>query len=160
MEVECVAVAEDEDAEAVPLGFEEPVAGGGDGVGALGEHGEDRRLEGEGHADLDADAGLGGGVLVEEGDEEVEAAVGGEGEGGFGLVVLEGGVGAVVEEGAGYGEVAFDGSEHEEGPAVLVDGVGVEAGGRAEFEGGAEGGGVATLDEVLCCAVGQGNSMG
>ena len=80
--------------------------------------------------------------LVEEGDEEVVAAVGGEGERGVGFVVGEGGVGAVVEERASYGDIAFDGGEHEEGPAVLVGQVGVEAGG----EGGAECGFVAALD--------------
>ena len=49
LEVDVVAVAEDESAEAVPLGLEAPVAGGGDGVDALGEHGEERRREGERH---------------------------------------------------------------------------------------------------------------
>lgn len=77
--------------------------------------------------------------------------MGGEGEGGFGFVVLEAGGGAVFEEDAGDGEVAFDGGEHEEGPAVLVGEVGVEAG----VEGGAEGGFVAAFDEVLCGAVGH-----
>ncbi len=89
--------------------------------------------------------------LVEEGDEEVVAAVGGEGERGVGFVVGEGGVGTVVEEGATDGDVAFDSSEHEERPAVLVDEVGVEAFG----EGGAEGGFVAAFDEGLCAAIGH-----
>ena len=41
LEEEVVAVAEDEGAKAVPFGLEEPVAFAGDGVHALGEHGED-----------------------------------------------------------------------------------------------------------------------
>ena len=50
LEEEVVAIAEDEGAEAVPLGFEEPVAFRGKGVDALGEHGEDRGWEREGQA--------------------------------------------------------------------------------------------------------------
>ncbi len=53
-------------------------------------------------------AGELGGEQVGEGGE---AAVGGEGEGGFGFVVLEAGGGAVFEEDAGDGEVAFDGGQ-------------------------------------------------
>jgi hypothetical protein len=44
-----VTVFEDEDAEAVPLGLEEPVAGGGDFVDAPGEHGRDGRIDSQVH---------------------------------------------------------------------------------------------------------------
>ena len=58
LDEEVVAVAEDEGAEAVPLGLEGPGVGvGGDGVDALGEHGEDRGVEGGGHGWLDAEVG-------------------------------------------------------------------------------------------------------
>lgn len=49
LDQEVVPGAEDEGAKAVPLGLEEPVAGGGDGIDALGEHGEDRVGKREGH---------------------------------------------------------------------------------------------------------------
>lgn len=45
-----IAVAKQEDAEAVPLRFVDPVAFRGDGVNAFGEHGEKRRVDGEVHA--------------------------------------------------------------------------------------------------------------
>ena len=41
-----VVVAEDEGAEAVPFGFKEPVVPGGQVADALGEHGEDGRVDG------------------------------------------------------------------------------------------------------------------
>ena len=81
-------------------------------------------------------------MLVEDIDEEREAAVGSEVEGGFGLVVFERGVGSELEQQTAEGDVAFDGGEHQERPAVLVDEVWVEAGG----EGGAESGLVSALD--------------
>ena len=93
--------------------------------------------------------GLLGGV--EEFDEEIVAAVGGDAECGFVLVVECGGVGAVFEEEFADGHVAFDSGKHEERPAVGVGEVGVEAG----FEGGAEGGFVAALDEGLGGSVGD-----
>ncbi len=95
--------------------------------------------------------GCAGSVEGEEVDEEGEAAVGGEGEGGVFLVVAGVDGGTFFYEQAADGDVAFDGGEHEEGPAVLVGEVGVEAG----VEGGAEAGLVATLDEILCGAVGH-----
>jgi len=49
LEEDFVAVAKDEDAEAVPLGLVDPVAFGRDGVDALGEHGEEGRVNGELH---------------------------------------------------------------------------------------------------------------
>jgi hypothetical protein len=42
-----VAVFEDQSAEAIPLGLEEPVTGGGDLIDAFGEHGEDGRIDGQ-----------------------------------------------------------------------------------------------------------------
>src|SRR5206468_1647243 len=50
LEQNFVAIAKDEDAEAVPLGLVNPVAFGGDGVDSLGEHGKDGRVDGELHA--------------------------------------------------------------------------------------------------------------
>jgi len=44
-----VAVFEDEGAEAIPLGLEEPVTGGGDLIDAFGEHGEDGRINRQVH---------------------------------------------------------------------------------------------------------------
>ena len=62
LEEEVVAVAEDEGAKAVPLGLEDPGVGvRGDGVNALGEHGEDWGGEGRRHGGLDAGSGDGGG---------------------------------------------------------------------------------------------------
>ena len=77
--------------------------------------------------------------------------MGGEGEGGFGLVVLEAWVRALFDEESTDGEVAFDGGEHEEGPAVLVGEVGVEAG----VKGGAKSGFVSAFDQVLCASIGH-----
>jgi hypothetical protein len=54
LQEELVVVAEEDAAEAVPLGLEGETGAGGDGVDALGEHGEDRRLDGERHLELDA----------------------------------------------------------------------------------------------------------
>jgi hypothetical protein len=44
-----VAVFEDEGSEAIPLGLEDPVTGGGDFGDALGEHGQDGRIDGQVH---------------------------------------------------------------------------------------------------------------
>jgi len=49
LEEDFVAVAKDEYAEAIPLGLVDPVALGGNGVNAFGEHGEDGRVCGEVH---------------------------------------------------------------------------------------------------------------
>jgi hypothetical protein len=68
LDEEVFAVAEDDGAEAVPLGLEAPGVGvGGDFVDALGEHGEDRGWEWRGHGGLDAGLGrdgLGVGLAV------------------------------------------------------------------------------------------------
>jgi hypothetical protein len=90
-------------------------------------------------------------VFVEEVDEDLDASVGREVYSGFGFVILEAGVRAVFEEDATDGGVAFDGGEHEECPTVLVGEVGVKAG----VQGCAEGGFVATFDQVLCGAIGH-----
>ena len=49
LEEELVVVAEKDAAEAVPFGFEGEAGAGGDGVDALGEHGEDRGCKWESH---------------------------------------------------------------------------------------------------------------
>ena len=46
---ELVTVTEDEGSEAVPLRLEEPAGAAGEGVYALGEHGQDRGGEGKVH---------------------------------------------------------------------------------------------------------------
>ena len=66
--------------------------------------------------------------LFEEVGEGGVAFLGGDGEGCFAFEVHCGEVGAALDEELADGEVAFDGGEHEEGPAVLVGGIGVEAG--------------------------------
>jgi hypothetical protein len=62
---------------------------------------------------------------------------------------LEAGVRAVVQEDTADRDIAFDGSEHEEGPAVLVGKVGVEA----SRKGGAKCRLVAAFDQILCSAI-------
>lgn len=49
LEQDFVAVAKDENAEAVPLGLVYPVAFGGNCVDPLGEHGKEWRIDGELH---------------------------------------------------------------------------------------------------------------
>ena len=95
--------------------------------------------------------GSAGSVLDEEVDEFGETSVGREGEGGFVLFVAGVDGGSALDEEAAYGDVAFDGGEHQERPAVLVSEVRVEAG----VEGGAEAGFVAAFDEVLSASVGH-----
>ena len=45
-----IAVAKNENAETVPLRLKDPIARRGDGVDALGQHGEQRRIDGQLHA--------------------------------------------------------------------------------------------------------------
>src|SRR5215472_4616478 len=45
-----LAVAKDQNAEAIPLGLEDPVAGGGDVIDPLGEHGKNGRIYGKVHS--------------------------------------------------------------------------------------------------------------
>ena len=56
LEQNFVAIAKDEDAEAVPLGLVDPLALRGYCVDALGEHGQDRRVDGELHRSCSAGA--------------------------------------------------------------------------------------------------------
>ena len=49
LEQNFVAIAKDEDAEAIPFGLIDPVAFRRDGVDALGEHGKNGRVDGELH---------------------------------------------------------------------------------------------------------------
>ena len=92
--------------------------------------------------------------LLEELHEGGVTLLGGDGEGCFALEVHGGYVCAFFDEELAEGDVAFYGGEHEERPALVVGGVGAEAG----DEGGAEAFFVAALDEVLCASVVDGSA--
>ena len=77
----------------------------------------------------------------------------GDGTGVLPFAVLPLRVGASLEQEYAEGQGAFYGGEHEKRPAVLVAEVRVEV----LFEGGAETGLIATLDEVLGGSVGEGH---
>ena len=90
----------------------------------------------------------------EEVDEGLVVFLGGDGKGGFALEVHGGEVCAFFDEELADLDVAFDGGEHEQGPAFVVGGVG----GKARVECGAKARFVAALDEVLCASVVHGCS--